>query len=467
MKSAVALVRAAAAAGCGLAIACSGAVPPPLPEPKLEAMSPPVRMQVRPAWTDASARPDDPDAVGALGRALYAYGGIEAAAECFERSRALDRKAFEWAYLLGVAYADLGRSAEAQAAFREAAALRPDDLPTTLRLADLLERSGDAAGARTLLEGALERSAAGAAVHFRLGRLTLAEAPAASVEHLERALAIEPDYREALYALANAYRAEGRAEDAEDRLAQYRRTEPNPRRHYADPLVDAMDEIRAQGVQQTFDDALALQARGDLSGALDLYRDVLEMDPGHAQAHVNLIAVHGDLGNPALAKQHYGRAVELNPSIAEAHYNYGVSLHYAGDHQGAADAFSAALAINPQNADAHGNLGTALDSLGRQAEALRHFRLALEHNPSHPMAHFYLGKRLADRGRYREALPHLEAAVRTETVATALHAFALALVHREMGQAGEALRFARMAADRARGQRHQDLLARIVAAFDL
>lgn len=418
------------------------------------------------AAAEARRNANEAPAVGEMGRILYAYGQFEASRDCFLRSSTLAPDRFEWVYLLGVVEAQLGNFDAARNALEAAAAIRPTDLPTALRLADLLEGAGDYQGSREILRTVLGRAPGSAPTHYRLSRLAAGNS-ALAIEHLEAALSTEPNYREALYALASAYREEGRHEEATEQIARYERTEPRPRRHYADPLVDGMDSIRARSAQETFNHGSAQQARGDLEGAMAAYADVLKIDPRYAQAHVNLVAVHGELGNYEQATAHYERSVALDPSIGEAHYNYGVSRHFAGDYRGAADAFEKALAINPQDPNSHGNLGVSLGELGRSSEARRHFKLALKLNPSHPMANFHLGRTLAEGGRYREALPFLEKAVETESEGTAMHAFVLALVHHRLGSASLASKYGLVALRYARAGSHGDLEARIRAELGL
>ena len=446
---------------------CSDSSLPPLPDPALEDFAPPVQEQLRSIRAKAAAAPRDANAVGDLGRALYAYGQLQASAACFERSRKLAPEVFRWAYLFGVAQAGLGRAEQAKAAFEAASEMRPGDLPTALRLADLLEQTGDQAAAKRVLERVLEETSAGAAAHFRLGRLVAAEDSARAITHLEAAIRAEPDYREALYALASAYRLQGRHQEATAKLVLYENADPGQRRHYPDPLIDAMESIRASSAQQVFNEGHALQARGDYEGALAAYAAVLEIDPNYVQAHVNLVAVHGELGNYEQASQHYEQSVSLNPSISEAHYNYGVSLHFSEDYRGASDAFRRALEINPQDPNTHANLATSLEELGRDTEASRHYRLALTNNPAHPMANFHVGRRLADRGRYGEALAYLQKAVETETLGTALHAYVLALVHRALGQNDRARDVARRALNHAQARGQTDLAAKIATEFAL
>ena len=173
-----------------LALGCADSSMPPLPQPVLDGFAPAVQAQLKAARARADDYPDQASAVGQMGRILYAYGQFRAARDCFLRCRGLDPDRFEWAYLLGVVESGLGRFVEARAAFEAAAAMRPVDLPTALRLADLLEHSGGHAGSRVILEDVLRRSSGTAAAHYRLGRLAAAEGSSEAIDHFEAALEI-------------------------------------------------------------------------------------------------------------------------------------------------------------------------------------------------------------------------------------------------------------------------------------
>ena len=143
-----------------------------------------------------------------------------------------------------------------------------------------------------------------------------------------------------------------------------------------------------------------------------------------------------------------------------------MSRHFAEDYPAAADAFRKVIEINPHHADAHSNLATTLDALGQPSEAGRHYRRAIEQNPAHPMANFHVGRRLAEAGRYRESLPYLERAVATESPGTALHAYLLALVYRQLGQPDQSAAQARLALEHATRRGATDLAARIRQELD-
>ena len=446
---------------------CSDSSLPPVPDPVLDGFAPTVREQIRSATERARAEPDSTSAVGALGKVLYAYGQNQAAAVCFERCRRLEPQQFEWSYLLAVTRSDLGETDAALDAFEAAAAMRPNDLPTTVRRADLLELSGERSAAEDALRQALQLAPDSAAVHYRLGRLASGQADGTAIQHFEAALAAEPDYREAIYALAQELRLAGREAEAEEQLERYESSRAARRRHYEDPLIDAMDTVRAASAQQVFSDARALQNSGDLEGASTLYRSALEIDPNYAQAHVNLIVVYGQLNRHDEVAEHYERAVSLNPSIAEAHYNYGVSRHWAADYPGAAAAFRKALAINSQDANAHNNLANALEQSQQDAEAAEHYRLAIENDPSHPQANYHLGRRLAERGRYRDALPFLHKALERENPGVPLQAYLLAVVYRELADPARAQQYARLALERARSGGYAEIAAQVAGEFGL
>ena len=77
------------------------------------------------------------------------------------------------------------------------------------------------------------------------------------------------------------------------------------------------------------------------------------------------------------------------------------------------------------------------------------------------MAKFRLRRRVADRGRHREALPYLDKTVAAVTDGTALHAFVLGLVHREMGNTERSKEYGWLALRHAWGRGAMDLAAQI------
>jgi tetratricopeptide (TPR) repeat protein len=109
--------------------------------------------------------------------------------------------------------------------------------------------------------------------------------------------------------------------------------------------------------------------------AREVYQRLLQLDPDHIDAHVNLGRLLHEDGAPAAAEQHYRRALELDPENDTAVFNLGVALEDLGRFRDAIDAYQRALELDPQNADAHFNLAGLYERRGEKAAALRHLKM--------------------------------------------------------------------------------------------
>jgi tetratricopeptide (TPR) repeat protein len=108
--------------------------------------------------------------------------------------------------------------------------------------------------------------------------------------------------------------------------------------------------------------------------AREVYERLLEIDPDHVDAHVNLGRLLHEDGAPAAAEKHYRRALALDPDHEIAAFNLGVALEDLGRFKDAIDAYLRALELDPQNADAHFNLAGLYERRGEKAAALRHLK---------------------------------------------------------------------------------------------
>jgi tetratricopeptide (TPR) repeat protein len=121
--------------------------------------------------------------------------------------------------------------------------------------------------------------------------------------------------------------------------------------------------------EEWFDLGLDLEAV-DLTEASDAYRRALELDPTHADAHVNLGRLLQQQGQMEEAAQHYREA----PGHATAAFNLGTLLEEQGRSAEAIAAYSRALAIDDRLADAHLNLSRLYEKAGQDQAAFRHLR---------------------------------------------------------------------------------------------
>ena len=106
--------------------------------------------------------------------------------------------------------------------------------------------------------------------------------------------------------------------------------------------------------------------------ARDAYRRAVELEPHHADAHVNLGRLLHEDGKTAAAEMHYRIALTANPRHAAAAFNLGVALEDRGKLRDAAKAYERALVSDPDFLDAHYNAGLVYEKLGKPATAIRH-----------------------------------------------------------------------------------------------
>ncbi len=112
----------------------------------------------------------------------------------------------------------------------------------------------------------------------------------------------------------------------------------------------------------------------DAAEAKNLYERVLELDPDHVDAHVNLGRLLHEEKAPAAAEAHYRAALAVDPEHETAAFNLGVALEDLGRLREAIAAYERSLELDPHNADAHYNLAGIYERRGEKAAALRHLK---------------------------------------------------------------------------------------------
>lgn len=164
-------------------------------------------------------------------------------------------------------------------------------------------------------------------------------------------------------------------------------------RRAAQAARDAEEEM---GADEWYDLGFDLEAV-DVAEARDAYRRALELDPHHADAHVNLGRLLQEGGDAAQAASHYllalamrakdatapdasrtGRNTSEAPparsrrgTSATAWFNLGIALEDLKRRSDAIKAYEQAIGIEPTLADAWFNLSRLYEAAGKRAAALR------------------------------------------------------------------------------------------------
>jgi tetratricopeptide (TPR) repeat protein len=167
----------------------------------------------------ASQTPEDAEVPYDLGRIYYQLGRHADAAAAFRQATTLDPQAYKAWDNLGLAMEALGNVPQAQQYYLKALALVHKDHPrydvVYANFADLLIKQGDPRRAFDLAVEAAQRNPDEPRNFFLAGKaLVQLGRDDVSIKWLEQAAKLNPDYPEPLYVLAQVYRRLARPDDA-------------------------------------------------------------------------------------------------------------------------------------------------------------------------------------------------------------------------------------------------------------
>jgi tetratricopeptide (TPR) repeat protein len=172
----------------------------------------------------------------------------------------------------------------------------------------------------------------------------------------------------------------------------------------------------------TFEIAISLAQKGDISYSQGLYTDALAFyngsigqDPYNSVVWNKFGITQGKLGDYAGAVDSFNNALKIDPYFGDAWVNKGDALTSLGKTGEAIDAYNRAIAINPNDLRALADKGINLVAMGKQDDAQIVFneviRLSDKEIRTHPNdAKFdaglwtYRALAFTKLGRYREAL---------------------------------------------------------------
>jgi protein O-GlcNAc transferase len=152
--------------------------------------------------------------------------------------------------------------------------------------------------------------------------------------------------------------------------------------------------------------ALALRQHqaGNLDQAEQLYLQVLQAEPHHAETLHLMGVAASQRGRHDLAIPYIEQALAVTPSSAVFHNNLGFAYKALGKFTEAAAHYQQAIGLRPDYAVAYCNLGAVLQTQGKSEEAERCLREALRLQPDYTQALTILGNALAEQGKLEEAV---------------------------------------------------------------
>tara|TARA_B100000315_G_scaffold260922_1_gene327409 strand:+ start:12692 stop:14650 length:1959 start_codon:yes stop_codon:yes gene_type:complete len=185
-----------------------------------------------------------------------------------------------------------------------------------------------------------------------------------AVNHIEDAIAAEPDRPTFHFNLGATYTAAGELTKAAVAYGKASQLKPD----WLDALINlgtTLGQLKKYAPAET------------------ALRQALELDPNKISALIGLTAALEGQGLSEAAEEIGRQAIALDASSPEAWTNFGNALNSQGKLSEAEDAFHQALAADSTYSTAGYNLGNVLDKQWRQAEALACYRQVIEADPDY------------------------------------------------------------------------------------
>ena len=370
-----------------------------------------------------------------LSRAYEQLGRADDALAALEAAAASGRPSFRVLERLGRLYERRGRWDDAVGAYRRAVARNVRSANARRRLANALVASGDAAGAREVLEELIRmrpRDVEGlyllSEVELELNNFDAAESTARQL------IDIEPDSLRGPAALSRVF----------ERRREFRRVIET-----LEPAIEAARrrDATARQLAGLFGRlGYAHEQLGDFGRAAEVYEDAVAMMPSSLAFGVRLAQTYLNSDRPADAMRVVERVRANHPdSLAlfrleamvlgaegaldaaasvleralEANRSQPIAYVVLADHYSRQDRVDEAVALLesalerfPADESVLFQLGAVLEQHDRFADAERAFRAVLDSDPDHAPALNYLGYMLADRGiRLQESVSLLKRAI--------------------------------------------------------
>jgi tetratricopeptide (TPR) repeat protein len=142
----------------------------------------------------------------------------------------------------------------------------------------------------------------------------------------------------------------------------------------------------ARDVQNRFLAAVQAEEAGEKQKAIELYQQIIELDPSYAAACINLGTIHFHLREFERAEQLYRQATVADPEYVLAFFDLGNVLDELDRPEESIAAYGQAVALSPRYADAHYNLALAHERRGERRPALRHWQIYVRLDSNGPWA---------------------------------------------------------------------------------
>jgi len=194
-----------------------------------------------------------------------------------------------------------------------------------------------------------------------------------------------------------------------------------------------------QTIDSLFKKAVELHQSSQFDKAVDIYSQVLKLNPDHFDALQLLATLHAHSARFALSAEIFAKAVKINDKNPKVLNNYGYVLAQIGDPITAQLMYERAVKLDPNYLDALNNLANLHQHLGNFEIAIELYERTIKLNSSYTQAYFNKGVALQKIAKFPESLASYEQVIKLKPDYFDAY-LNKAVVLKEMGELEQALK---------------------------
>ena len=144
-----------------------------------------------------------------------------------------------------------------------------------------------------------------------------------------------------------------------------------------------MDKIKNADIKDLFKKGEKNESEKKYKKAVDLYNQVLKIDPNHIDSLNNLGSIFYKTGELQRAINYYKKAIMIAPDNINIIYNLGLVFNNLSEHENAIKCYEKIIKINPNFVYAYNNIGATFAKLGDLKKSQEFLEKAVSIDPNY------------------------------------------------------------------------------------
>lgn len=284
--------------------------------------------------------PEDPTLYAERGSVFYENEGYDEAILDFQKAIQLDSSNINYWHWLSDTYIDYYKSRKALETMFTVVEKFPKSIPSYLKLANyqiILKQHNEAfESLKKIL--AIDPQQADALFLWGLN-LKYLDNKEEAIPFLQKAVAADPKLIDAWINLGQIFSEKG---------------DPLATQYFDSAIRMEPDNLAALSAK-----AFHLQENNQVNEAIDIYKQIIRLDPQYESAYFNTGLIYMDLDSMDKAQTQFDFVIQIDPTNARAYYFRGVTSEMIGDRAYAIQNYEQVLRLDPDYQKAH----EALNSL--------------------------------------------------------------------------------------------------------